>query len=155
MISAKEYKEKLQEALEETFESMAFAMISPRRGLQKEDCRESWLGSRLNVDNQLIKGGELLMPLSLAKHLSATMFADMVDEESMVALEVQLAKDSVAELLNTITGALLLSLEDKLGEFSLGIPREIEVNGSELMEIKGDFFAVDEEFTFIFQTLYK
>lgn len=141
MLDEHYLKEELYEAVRDTFETMAFAELMPDSGESMGNAalaQEDIVWGRVGIVSEQLKGAELAVPVELISDLANTMYAGALEADTTTFL------DTVAELTNTLTGKLMLNLQDKLGKFVLQVPE----TGAGIPDISGAhvacFCMVDE-----------
>ena len=102
------------------------------------------IGATLNYGGPSAGSFYLLTPLKTAKEMTAD-FLGLEEEE----INEEQKRDAIKEALNMIVGSML-SLIDKEGAYTLGIPALIEENGltdNMLADLKGDilFFKTGDD----------
>ena len=143
-INQKEIKDILTQAVSETFENMAFMMVSTEaenpETMQPDECIKNSLLILEPYPGEL----GLIMSKKLLSKIAVALYGLGQDEitENMLI-------DVISELLNTITGSLMRRILPDNSEYKLGLPESgdqiLLETSSELEQFT--FFIDDQPFT--------
>jgi len=122
-------KEAICEAVSQTMEGMAFLEANPATDGFQPEVDEKLYHIHIETNNPPIRALIMVFPQSLANHI--TSFALGTEEE---APSIEVVRDTLAEVLNTVAGRFMSLLMPHDQAFSLGLPQFREHNHEILME---------------------
>lgn len=109
-------------ALQETMETMAFAVVDKLQEENRDDYEfdeDNSLWAKLSIDSKLngVSSVGVVLSSELVDYLINNMYSDTV-----VMNKEQQETDAMAELANILVGTFMIKIEDIMGDFTLSLP---------------------------------